>query len=120
MASWKKDSAFFLKHFTAAEDQIKKAGGLRAELDEKIKTRDVWDAQQGTWKPIDVIWYKPKEGHSLNLASQAIINAFNKILDYASVVRESEYARTPEGQGFLNRIKGFHKAVTRWSRSSNG
>ena len=103
----------FLKHFTAAEDQIKKAGGLRAELDEKIKTRDVWDAQQGTWKPIDVIWYKPKEGHSLNPASQAIINAFNKILDYASVVRESEYARTPEGQGFLNRIKGFHTRLLR-------
>jgi hypothetical protein len=101
----------FAENLTGAQDQMKAKGGLRAQVDEKIKTREVWNATTGTWKTIDVTWYQAKRGHSLNPASQAIINAFNKILDYASVVRESEYARTPEGQGFLNKIKGFHSRL---------
>lgn len=37
---------------------------------------------------------------------QTLITTFNKILDPTSVVRESEYARTPEGVALLNRIEG--------------
>lgn len=37
---------------------------------------------------------------------QSIITTFNKMLDPSSVVRESEYARTPQDMAFLNRIKG--------------
>lgn len=37
---------------------------------------------------------------------QAIITLFNKMTDPQSVVRESEYARTPSDMGIVNRVKG--------------
>jgi len=43
---------------------------------------------------------------SLAPAHQAIIIAFNKMLDPGSVVREGEYARTTEGQSLVNRFYG--------------
>ena len=48
-----------------------------------------------------------------NPGSQIIINTFNKILDPLSVVRESEYARTAEGQSFINRIEGGLQRIVR-------
>ncbi|RLC88225.1 MAG: hypothetical protein DRJ03_03510 [Chloroflexi bacterium] len=39
-------------------------------------------------------------------ADQALVVAFNKMLDPGSVVRESEFARTPQGAAVLNRIIG--------------
>lgn len=42
---------------------------------------------------------------NLNAASQALVIAYNKILDSGSVVREGEYARTAEGQSALKRIE---------------
>lgn len=48
-----------------------------------------------------------RSGKSIGAQSQAIVTAFNKILDPTSVVRESEYARTPEGQSLLNQIEGY-------------
>lgn len=43
---------------------------------------------------------------NLNSGSQAILVTFQKILDPNSVVRESEYARSPEGLGLMNRMEG--------------
>lgn len=37
---------------------------------------------------------------------QTLITLFNKLLDPSSVVRESEYARTPEGMALMERAKG--------------
>jgi len=52
----------------------------------------------------------PKKG--LNVANdQALIMTFNKMLDESSVVRESEFARTPAAQGMLSRIKGYVQKV---------
>ena len=48
---------------------------------------------------------------SKNVGDQALITLYNKILDPMSVVRESEYARTPEGQALMNRIAGFIQKV---------
>lgn len=45
-------------------------------------------------------------GQPIGAQSQALITAFNKLIDPTSVVRESEYARTPEGASLLNRIDG--------------
>lgn len=42
----------------------------------------------------------------LNAGSQAILVTFQKILDPDSVVRESEYARSPQGLSLLSRIEG--------------
>jgi hypothetical protein len=46
------------------------------------------------------------EVKDLNATSQVIITNFNKILDPTSVVRESEYARSPEGQSYLAQLEG--------------
>jgi hypothetical protein len=49
----------------------------------------------------------------LNEGSQAIINGFNRMLEPGSVTRESEYARTPEGQALINSILGRAEAITK-------
>ena len=48
----------------------------------------------------------------LNAATQAIITSFNKIIDPNSVVRESEYARSPEGQSLLATLQGKFNAIS--------
>lgn len=52
-----------------------------------------------------------KSGGDKNVASQAIISTFNKILDPTSVVRESEYDRTAAGQALLARIQGKYDNI---------
>ena len=49
---------------------------------------------------------------NMNAGSQQILVTFQKILDPTSVVRESEYARSPQGQAYLKRIEGFLQRVT--------
>ena len=49
-----------------------------------------------------------------NAASQAIVIAYNKILDPWSVVREWEYARTAEGQSLLNQIQAKLEKLSKW------
>lgn len=44
---------------------------------------------------------------NLNAGSQAVLVTFQKILDPNSVVRESEYARSTEGLGVLQRMQGI-------------
>lgn len=44
---------------------------------------------------------------SMNAVDQSLITLLNKILDPTSVVRESEYARTPEGMSVMERLKGY-------------
>jgi hypothetical protein len=48
----------------------------------------------------------------MNAGSQAILVTFQKFLDPTSVVRESEYARSPEGISVANRIRGYVDRLT--------
>lgn len=50
-------------------------------------------------------------------SDQTIITGFNKLLDPGSVVRESEYARTPEGQALIDRLSG---AIGRIQKGGSG
>src|SRR5439155_2391272 len=52
------------------------------------------------------------QANDLNATTQAIITPFNKIMDPSSVVRESEYARSPEGQSLLASLEGKANALT--------
>jgi hypothetical protein len=52
-----------------------------------------------------------KEGKSINAQSQALVVSFNRLIDPSSVVRESEYARTPEGSSFLNKLEGYKTKI---------
>lgn len=48
----------------------------------------------------------------LNAASQGILVTFQKLLDPESVVRESEYARSPAGQAVMDRLEGFGQKIS--------
>lgn len=50
--------------------------------------------------------YATGKATDLNATSQAIITAFNKVLDPTSVVRETEYDRSGSGQALLSKIEG--------------
>ncbi len=52
-----------------------------------------------------------KDGDKIG-GSQAILVTFQKILDPNSVVRESEYARSPEGLGLMNRLQGYFERLS--------
>jgi hypothetical protein len=52
-----------------------------------------------------------ESGGDRSLNTQAIITSFNKILDPSSVVRESEYDRTAEGQSLINRLQGKYDNI---------
>jgi hypothetical protein len=55
-----------------------------------------------------------EQGKGSNVAvDQSIITVFNKMLDPTSVVRESEYARTPQDLSVLSRIRGKWDKVQR-------
>lgn len=49
---------------------------------------------------------RSKTTNNFVAVDQALITLFNKILDPSSVVRESEYARTPENLSLISRFKG--------------
>lgn len=52
-----------------------------------------------------------------NAATQAIIMAFNKLLDESSVVREGEYARSEQLVPLINRIEGGIQRMTQGGAS---
>lgn len=55
---------------------------------------------------LDKAMEEAKTSKSLVAVDQALITILNKMLDPTSVVRESEYARTPSDQALLSRVKG--------------
>lgn len=62
-----------------------------------------------------------EQGKGSNVAvDQSIITVFNKMLDPASVVRESEYARTPQDLSVLSRIRGKWDKVQRGGAGLDG
>tara|TARA_R100000458_G_C8276089_1_gene251292 strand:- start:2481 stop:3443 length:963 start_codon:yes stop_codon:yes gene_type:complete len=62
---------------------------------------------------MDNVWenYKKNPGESKNALDQALVITFNKMMDPGSVVRESEYARTPQGQSLISRMVGFAEKI---------
>lgn len=54
-----------------------------------------------------------KDNKSKAISDQTLVTMFNKMLDPNSVVRESEYARTPEGISALSRLQGFVEKINK-------
>ena len=77
----------------------------------------VWDPKLGDYRTIKNINYRrskqAEQNGRLNAASQALIFAFNKMLDYDSVVRTSEYSRTAASMGIFEKIKGLKDKLFR-------
>ena len=97
----------------ASFESRRQAGQLRGELNQNqyIKRfREMNSAATGIDSILRDTISRP-DLKSKNVGDQALITLYNKILDPLSVVRESEYARTPEGQALMNRIQGFVEKV---------
>lgn len=102
-AAGKREKLSEIQKFQATNDLGKQYSTL---------TKDVRSVQQHV-NVIDAAMAEVAKGGSLNAPAQAIISSFNKITDPASVVRESEYARTPEGQALIDQWKGKIDQVSR-------
>lgn len=65
---------------------------------------------------VGTVWKEYQENPKLNknALDQSLIIMFNKTLDEGSVVRESEYARTPDNVPFVN------KWIGRWKKLAEG
>jgi hypothetical protein len=90
------------KQITKLEDDYRKEYNTKKivkdskEIDSAISRMDnVWNKYQSNPNP-----------KSKNALDQALVITFNKMLDPGSVVRESEFARTPTGQSLISRIQG--------------
>ena len=64
---------------------------------------------------MDALLQKALSGDVQNKVAldQALITMFNKLTDPNSVVRESEYARTPQNLPMVNRIQGAVQKLTK-------
>lgn len=83
---------------------------LRKEFNDFPIVKDYYDLRSWNAK-IEPVWSayqkNPNDFQSKVFLDQFLINAFSKIVDPKSVVRESEYARTPEGIALFNRVPGW-------------
>lgn len=80
---------------------------LRQEFINRPETKEYININTQV-KSMDALLKKAKEGNIENKLSldQGLITMFNKLTDPNSVVRESEYARTPENMPVVNRFSG--------------
>lgn len=76
----------------------------------EVKT---WKEMQQQLGRVDKAMFEANRGGSLIAADQALITILNKALDPSSVVRESEYARTPENMALINRVMGKGEKIMR-------
>lgn len=74
----------------------------------EVKNHVIIDSQ---YQRLGKAMEEAKGGGSKIAVDQALITILNKMLDPASVVRESEYARTPQDMAFLSRIKGKYEKL---------
>lgn len=75
--------------------------------DLRASNRSIGIIEEGYASALDAL----KRGASLNAPSQAMLVTFQKMLDPTSVVRESEYARSGEGQSLVNTIYGQYQKL---------
>jgi hypothetical protein len=90
-------------------DAVKIEQSLRKELQSNLKVKD-FQIIDSKYKGMQAVWndfQKSGTEDSRVALDQAVITLYNKILDSGSVVRESEYARTEEGQALIERMKGI-------------
>lgn len=97
-------------------ERVKSLTALRKEIQGNPSVKDFNEISR-SWTNISAIW-PPKEEETTKSGKkkraaidQALITLYNKMLDPGSVVRESEYARTPENVPAINRFMGRMQQV---------
>ena len=88
-------------------DVANRASNLRKELIGNPIVKDYQEISSRV-SSLDSLLKQANAGDnkSLGTLDQALVTTFNKITDPNSVVRESEYARTPEGGSIIARFEG--------------
>lgn len=97
------------------KDEAQLAFQITSNLRQDQRVKDALNVQRSA-TAMQQVWndaVKSGSPESKAAIDQALITLFNKVLDPGSVVRESEYARTPEGQAVLQRIPGFVDKLTK-------
>lgn len=101
---------------TKPEEVSKYASELRKEVTalpitkQTIELNSQFNKMSGVWQ--DYL-NNPGSSKSKNTLDQSLVITLNKMLDPSSVVRESEFARTPEGISAINRLQAaFQKLST--------
>jgi hypothetical protein len=101
-AAQKKAEAVAKKEVLKLEDDYRKEYNTKKivkdskEINSAISRMDnVWNKYQSNPNP-----------RSKNALDQALVITFNKMLDPGSVVRESEFARTSQGQALISKMQG--------------
>lgn len=85
--------------------QGRAASDLRKQFYGNPVVKDYNDVA-GKYKIMEQALTESRTSKNLAAVDQALITLFNKMTDPQSVVRESEYARTPGDLALMNRIKG--------------
>lgn len=96
-----------------SEYETNTAASLRKELEDKqeIKAFAIINGEHARLSTVYNDYLKNPNKRSLNVLDQALINTYNKILDPNSVVRESEYARSPEGLSLIDRVDAIYNKL---------
>lgn len=87
-------------------DMANRASGLRRELTADPVVKNFKDISSRIGTLDNLLASYGADTKSYGTKDQAMITTFNKITDPGSVVRESEYARTPEGQSLIDNFTG--------------
>lgn len=94
----------------SAKDILTIEQGLRKEYNSLPIVKN-WAEVREKGNAMNTIWNdyvrNPDSFNSKLGLDQALVTLLNKMLDPGSVVRESEFARTAEGQGVIDQIKGL-------------
>jgi hypothetical protein len=90
----------------SAADRLQLASGLRKEFDAAQTKKNFEIIQRQERGMQHALTMSKRPGASRVASDQALAVQFQKMLDPSSVVRESEYARTPEGVAMLSRLEG--------------
>jgi hypothetical protein len=96
----------------STEDRTAQANVLRKEFNASPAVKDWQTIRRATQGVIDA-FDTSVAGGSRIASDQALGVLFQKVLDPQSVVRESEYARTPEGAAMLNRLLAYADKIQR-------
>lgn len=92
--------------------EFKDIMSLRKEFSSLPEVKDYPTVEAQTKRGVVALESSLKNKSNMPI-DQTVITSFNKLLDPSSVVRESEYARTPQDLSALSQIKGKWDKVTK-------
>jgi hypothetical protein len=99
--------------------EFNQESSLRKEFGSKPIVKDYNDLKS-KYLVAKEAYQKARTSGNASAADQALITMFNKMTDPQSVVRESEYSRTPQNVALVNRAQGaFDKLSTGGSGITN-